>query len=292
MLIPITDPDDSRVAEYVGLKSDDVKSSAATTFVAEGRLCVRRLAQSGWGIESMLVQDGRGREAGGWVAESVPIYSMAKSAIQTVTGFPFHRGFLAIGKRPSTGNVDELKTETADHLPIVLASFGVSQRENLGGMLRTATALGIDRVLLDEPSADPFSRRAIRASMATVFKQTFYQFTDPLTQWADLPKRGFRTVAACLDSSATSLDQFVVDDRPIVLAIGNEADGLSSDLRQASSERLRISMRLGVDSLNASVAAAILMHRLVENCQDTRDRAAQTVVLETSMTDSDRPGAG
>lgn len=212
----------------------------------------------------MLVQDGRQDEAASWVDDDVPVYHASKRLLESITGFPFHRGFLAVGQRPISRGIETLSPDKFGHgtAGVILAPVGVSQRENLGPMIRTATALGIEHMLIDAGTADPFSRRAIRTSMATVFKQQCYRFGNVYDDLADLHQRGFRSVAMTLADDSIPLQQFQLDNRPTILMVGSEADGLPRDLQTIATDQVAIEMRMGVDSLNVSVAAGIAMYAL------------------------------
>lgn len=264
MIEPIVDQDDSRIAAFVGLRRDDVKDPTATTFVAEGRMCCHRLTTSPLQTVAILVQDGRQDEAATWVGDDVPIYHASKRLLESITGFPFHRGFLALGLRPSRQSIASLTPDTSGptRRRVILAMVGVSQRENLGAMIRTATALGIDQLLMDRDTADPFSRRSIRTSMATLFKQRCYWFDDVQADLAELHGRGFRTAAMTLSDDSIPLASYQPDQRSVILLMGSEAEGLPANIQAMVTDRLTIAMQLDVDSLNVSVAAGIAMHSL------------------------------
>jgi tRNA G18 (ribose-2'-O)-methylase SpoU len=142
--------------------------------------------------------------------------------------------------------------------------LGINQRENLGSMMRTAAALGIENLLIGPRTADPFSRRTIRVSMATVLKQQLYELDQPADQLARLQRtRDVRTIITTLDAGATPLDKFEPDDRKMVLVVGNEAEGVDHATQAIATDRVTIPMQLGTDSLNVAVAAAIIMYQLL-----------------------------
>lgn len=261
-VIPIDDPHDPRLARYADLRTGDTARLDRDLFVVEGRWCVEQLAARDQMIQSVVVQSGRENVVAAWLNDATPIYSLSKESIQQLVGYDFHRGILACGRRPEIGSLDEL-TFDPGRPPIGLAVFGVSQRDNLGSMIRTATALGINRLLLGPKTADPYSRRAIRVSMATIFQQQLYQLPEPVTQLRELGRlRHVRTIVTTLDRDAMALDQFVPDDRPMILVVGNEADGVGAEIEAVATDRVTIPMQLGTDSLNVSIAAAIILYQL------------------------------
>lgn len=211
---------------------------------------------------SLLVERGKEAEFTDRLSEETPLYSLPSDQIRQLVGYDFHRGVMACGERQELPGIDELLFE-ADQTSIALAILGVSEHENLGGIIRTATALGIERLLVGPNTVDPFSRRVIRVSMATVFKQRLYRLDQPETQLALLQQsRGVRIIATTLDADATSLDEFLMDDRDSIVIVGNEANGVDPQIQRIATDRVTIQMKLGTDSLNVSVAAAIFIYQL------------------------------
>ena len=140
---------------------------------------------------------------------------------------------------------------------------------NMGALVRTATCLGVDAVLISEGSCDPFYRRAVRTSMGHVF-------SVPIVR-CDLPKalrliaaEGGKRVATVCDADATPLSE-IVEDRSVVdsgvwdrwvCVMGNEHTGVSDSVLEECDVRARIPMPSGVDSLNINVAAALFLYEL------------------------------
>lgn len=261
--IKIDDTSDPRIQHYANLRGDSDRDCGEDWFIVEGRWCVQRLIESPHEVISLLVERGRESEAQGWLDQPTPVYSLPSLQIRQLVGFNFHRGVLACGRRPKLPPLDMFQFRPG--LPtIALAILGVNQRENLGGMMRSAAALGIENLLIGPKTADPFSRRTIRVSMATVLKQRLFRLEQPADQLARLQQtRNFRTIVTTLDSDATPLGQFQPDDRETILVVGNEAEGVDPATEQIATDRLTIPMQLGTDSLNVSVAAAIFMYELL-----------------------------
>ncbi len=258
----IHDLDDQRVARYRNLKTDRSRVGSDSSFIVEGRLCVMELAKSKLVTRSVLVEDGRQDEASSWYASDVSIYVVSAQHIRELVGFDFHRGILACGERPVDLRLDALTFDDSK-TAIALAVFGVSLHDNLGSMIRTATGLGINRLIIGPRTVDPFSRRVVRVSMGSVFAQSIYRVDDPGVELSRIAQsKNVRVVATTLSENATPLDCFRRDDRPILLVFGSEPDGVGHEVEVASTDRLTIPMRFGRDSLNVSIAAAIFMYEL------------------------------
>lgn len=226
-------------------------------------MCVQRLIESPLDTVSILVERGHERDVASWLADGMTVYSLPTEQIRSLVGYHFHRGILACGRRPPLRSIETMSLHGSER-PLALAAFGVNHRENLGSMLRTAAALGIEDILISPATADPYSRRTVRVSMAAVLKQKLYLFEDPALELRRLQESGrYRTVVTTLAPDATPLDQFVADERACLLVMGSEAEGIDPEIESVATDRVTIPMRLGTDSLNVSVAAAIFMYELI-----------------------------
>ena len=263
-LIPISDLSDNRLCHYVDIRQARAASSSTNQehFVAEGRHVVRRLIDSNFDLESVLIEADKEEPLIASLPEHVPVYTMSREQINHVVGFEFHRGILACGCRQPRKQIDEYLRAGQPQRSVAIGMLGISDQENMGGMLRTAAALGIDHVLLGPKTIDPISRRVIRVIMATAFKHQFYHLNDNVSDLASIAESGVQTIASTLDSAALSLSEFQRDDRPVLLLVGNESRGIERDVQAVADVQVRIPMQLGTDSLNVGTAAAILMYEL------------------------------
>ena len=129
---------------------------------------------------------------------------------------------------------------------------------NLGAIIRCAAALGVDRLILSTDCADIYHPRTVRASMGTLFRQKIDR-TDRLPEAiGQLREQGRRVFAATLDGRARKLGGFEPLPGDCVV-IGNEGHGLSEEVCRAATDSVFIPMEERAESLNAAVAAGILM---------------------------------
>jgi TrmH family RNA methyltransferase len=128
---------------------------------------------------------------------------------------------------------------------------------NLGTIIRSAAAFGVDRILLSDDCADLYHPRTIRAAMGALFRTAVVVVSDLPLAIKALSVKG-RVYAAALDDSAARLCRvtFGPDD---AVAVGNEGHGLSAETIAACSGKIFIPMAGGVESLNAGVAASVLL---------------------------------
>lgn len=135
---------------------------------------------------------------------------------------------------------------------------------NLGTVIRTARAFGIDTVILSNDCADIYSHKTLRASMGALFAIPTLRTNDLAATLRDLTDQGYKTFATTLNESALSLDTLKVD-RKSVFVIGNEGHGLSDEIIEAASQSVYIPMTGGCESLNASIAASVLMWEIFKS---------------------------
>ena len=155
-------------------------------------------------------------------------------------------------------------TEPAADAARVLFLESVRDPGNLGTVIRSARAFGVDLIVLSSDCADIYHSRVLRAAMGTLFAQ-------PIVRTADLARvirtygKKHRVFAATLDENAVTLGStaFQMGDAVVV---GNEGHGLSQAVITAATHAMFIPMAAGVESLNAGVAASVLLWEL---CRDT-----------------------
>lgn len=148
------------------------------------------------------------------------------------------------------------KIPAPDETVVLLES--VRDPANVGAIIRSAAAFGVDRLILSEDCADVYNAKAVRASMGTLFGQRIDRVGDLCGVIGQLRKSGRRVFAAALDGQAKRLGEFDTETGDCVV-IGNEGHGLSEAVLNAADCRVFIPMSGRAESLNAAVAASVLM---------------------------------
>jgi TrmH family RNA methyltransferase len=128
---------------------------------------------------------------------------------------------------------------------------------NLGTMLRAGEAAGVTGVLMNDTTVDIYNPKVVRATMGTIYRMPFYTTKDLLGDIDHLRKLGVTFYAAHLQAE-NSYEAFSYRE-PTAFLIGNEANGLSDEVAAKTDKRIRIPMKGSVESLNAAMAATVLM---------------------------------
>ena len=141
--------------------------------------------------------------------------------------------------------------------PLVLVVEGVEKPGNLGGMLRTADAVGVDAVIVADPTTDVANPNVVRASLGCVF--TVPVATAPSEEAISfLVDQKIQIVATLTSATSSHWDADLTG--PTALVVGTEHDGLSAGWQEAAKTPVLIPMAGSVDSLNASVSAAVVLY--------------------------------
>ncbi len=273
-IIPISAPDDPRVAEFANLKDAELRRQeflgVRDTFIAESELTVRQLLASRCGVVAVLVTpDMLARLRGplesrvARCAEQITVYVAERPTVEQIAGFAFHRGVLACGTRPPDADVDVMLRDCTS-LTIL---EGISNHDNIGSVFRNVGALGGPRpgVLLGEGCCDPFYRKSLRVSIGHVLDIPFAHL-DPWPRGLGRVKAaGWRVLALSPrpDAMHVATIRTMGIARPALL-LGAEGAGLTPGAFAMADHFVRIPMRDGVDSLNVAVAGAVAMSHLVD----------------------------
>ncbi|MGI6239606.1 MAG: TrmH family RNA methyltransferase [Christensenellales bacterium] len=151
-----------------------------------------------------------------------------------------------------------------DQLPHRIVTLdGVQDPGNVGTIWRTADAAGFQALLLGEGCADPMSPKVQRAAMGSGFRLPYALGTPLYAVLRALKDAGYAIVCAALDG-ADIYARAPLGEK-IVLVIGSEARGISADVQTLATARYRLPMRGGAESLNAAVAAGIMMYELMKD---------------------------
>ena len=215
-------------------------------FVADGTKLLQEAARWWPGLETVILSDGV--EAS--VPEGVRLVQVPEDVMAFVSPMQTPQGALFLCRMP------EKKPLAAT--PGMLLLDGIQDPGNLGTILRTADALQIPVALL-EGCADPYGHKAVRASMGAVFRsvpvQTTWQQAKEVFSQAQIP-------VAVTALSDTAEDIRSADLRRMAVVIGSEGQGVRQEILHSADKQLIIPMNPNCESLNAAIAAAIVMWQM------------------------------
>ncbi|MCH5342769.1 MAG: RNA methyltransferase [Acetatifactor sp.] len=164
------------------------------------------------------------------------------------------QGILTVVRQPHY-TLEQLLQNTD---PLFLVLENLQDPGNLGTILRTGEGAGVTGVIMDGKTVDIFNPKTIRATMGSVYRVPFVYVTDLFKTVKELREQGVHTYAAHLKSN-TYYDCFSFRESTAFL-IGNEGNGLTEEIAGSAENYLKIPMEGQVESLNAAIAAALLLY--------------------------------
>ena len=215
----------------------------AGEYVAEGIKSVREAAASGAHIR-LLVR-----------AERVPVQDIAADGELVVSDGVFEKLSEEVSPQGVLAVIEAPDCTPAPPRSLALLLDGVSDPGNMGTVLRTADAAGYTDVYL-RGCTDPFAPKSVRASMGGIFRVRLHIGGDDALRAA---LAGVPLV--CADMGGENVFRFTPPAR-FCLVVGNEANGVTEEVRAACAHTVRVPMRPVCESLNAGVSAGILMYLL------------------------------
>ena len=191
--------------------------------------------------------------------EDVTVYTGDRDVLTGLTGYKLTRGILCAMRRPRLPSVQRICFQTRR----VAVLDNITDAANVGGIFRSAAALGVDAVLVMHSCCDPLCRKAVRVSMGTVFQIPWTYIENNVKE---LGEWGFKTAAMALCEHAVSIDdQALMAEGRLALVFGTEGYGLSQAAIDACDYVVKIPMEYNVDSLNVAAASAVAFWQL--RCQ-------------------------
>ena len=236
-------------------------------FIAEGVTVIGHALDAGYRIASLLMERRHiVGKAAGLIARcgDVPVYTADSRTLEQLTGFALTRGVLAAFYRPELPTLAQVCAGARR----VAVLEGLNDPTNVGAVMRSAAALGMDAVLLTPSCCDPLYRRAVRVSMGTVFQVPWTRIGQQAQDWPEggmtlLREMGFATVAMALSEDSVEIDDpCLAREERLAVILGAEGDGLAKTTIARCDYTARIPMLHGVDSLNVAAASAVAFWQL------------------------------
>ena len=254
----ITSKENGLVKLVSALQSSAKARQENGVFVLEGlRLC-RDALENGVRFEKLIVSDSAWNRFQAEIAQfaenAEECFQIADSLVSKISDTKSPQGICAVCRMASKspGEINPLGR--------YIALERVADPANLGAVARTAEAMGVSGLLISSDGCDPYSPKALRASMGTLLRLPIF-ILDNFAE--NLSKSGLTLYACVVDQSAAAIGRVAFSDGSAVI-IGNEAAGITEQLKQQADQMITIPMRGSAESLNAAAAAAIAIWEMMK----------------------------
>ena len=252
----ITSARNERIRQVLELQEKSRTRRALGLFVVEGRRELEHCLEAGYELDSVFWCPEILPELPQELIGDVPVSELTAELYGKIAYRGGTEGLVArVKSRPHT--LDDLALKEN---PLIVVLESVEKPGNLGAVFRSADAAGADAVIICDPLTDLYNPNLIRSSIGGVFiVQSAVCDSASAISW--LKARGMKILTAQLQDSSWYYDVDMKGGTAIV--IGTEATGLTEQWREAADAHIRIPMLGALDSLNASVSAAILLFEAV-----------------------------
>lgn len=252
-----------RVKNWRALQKSRSARMDAGLYPAEGEHMAQEAIREGACMQLLISTDARDKYAYLTKETDAEVFYLSPRVMESISDTKTPQGVMAICRLPSFD---------APVGALSVALNGVQDPGNVGTLLRTMDAAGFDTLIIDEKTADPFSQKAMRASMGAVFRIGVRKVHDLAAELEALAAGGAAVIAGDLAGE----DFFARTPYPnqVCIVIGNEGQGISQDVKKAATRRLKLPMVGGAESLNAAVAGSIMIYDVLRE-KSIRNHKAQ-----------------
>lgn len=250
--------------------SEQRRKAIASLSRRKGRLAQQQMLIEGWRsvaaaleagapVVELLLTPAMAEDAGVvrmmQADQSAVVYEISEKVARQISAVDTAPGIFAVAR------IDATNAASLEAMQTIVALDGVQDPGNVGTIIRTAAWFGVDAVLGNADTADFFSPKVVRASMGGIWDTALVREHGFVEALAALKKAGFQLVGADLDGTPLTTWQ---PTGQTVLIIGGEANGISDHIRSMLDMRITIADNKsgqGTESLNAAIAAGIILHR-------------------------------
>ncbi len=254
----ITSRENPLIKLVAALQVSSEKRKRNGLFVLEGLRICKDACDNGIKFDKLIVSDAAAEKYAADTEKfsliSDECYKIPDSLFKKISDTKTPQGIIAVAKMPVTGSCG------IDKNGKYIALENVADPSNLGAISRTAEALGVNGIILSSDGCDPYSPKALRASMGTLLRVPVF-VTESFAE--TLKSTDLKRYACVVDKTAESIKEQSFENGSVVM-IGNEANGLTDSAKQSADVLVTIPMTGRAESLNAAAAAAIAMWEMMK----------------------------
>ena len=251
----IESSDNKKIKRLTSLKQKKVRLKE-NLFLMEGLKSISEAVAEKAGIEMILVSEDFTRKNGDFCESldetGIPIYLTNDYILEKCSNLKTPQGIVAAIEKPDY----TLRAISNCQKPVVVLD-GISDPGNLGTIIRTADAFGFAAVLLAQGCADAYSPKTVQSTMGSILRMPCIEIN--IESIDEVKSFGYTVYG--MDLAGTDMENEIFNDVTAAVVIGSESHGVSENLLKKCDKRLRINMAGRTESLNAAVAAGIVLYK-------------------------------
>lgn len=253
----ISSKDNSLIKELRKLKEKKYRIREGR-FIVEGFRFVEESIDSSFNVTHIIINESSKDKYNEWelndkVKAHTKVYMVSEPLFKSISSTESPQGILAI--------VENKSMDIEDKVGFYVLADRVQDPGNMGTIIRTAHAAGALGVITTEGTVDVYNEKTLRSTMGSIFYIPILENKD-LNFLNDLKKKGYKFLVSSLESKNNIYDLNLKNQKSVI-CIGNEGKGISEEVFSLGDENFKIPMPGGAESLNAAVAAAVIMFEIV-----------------------------
>ena len=253
----------SQIKKIKELLRSRKKRNEEGLFIAEGQKIINDILYKGHKIDSVnisskVISSPSIKKLLVFLEEKrVPAYRIPAAEFENLSSLRSSQGILAAIKKPLTNFCGDIERSGS----LAVLCDGVQDPGNLGAIIRSSVAFGVNSILIIGETADIYNPKVVRGSIGTVVDLPVYECT--LSEIGALKTDGYRLLGATSKSGKSkSIEDILLGKQSIILAFGSEGKGLSKEVEEYVDEFFHIPMNAKVESLNVSCAVTATLYAL------------------------------
>jgi tRNA G18 (ribose-2'-O)-methylase SpoU len=258
-MIIINDINDEKIRHYRSLRFTPLSHKSENIFITEGEKVTLKLLRSNLKVISIFALSEFYQKYNDLI-ELKEIHdemklTAEKKIMEEIVGFNLHSGFMAMAEKP-----EDTKPEDMDKRIIMLN--GIIDAENVGSIVRNASAFGFSSIIADKGSSSPFLRRSVRVSMGSIFSMKvrhINSFDEIISNFKN--KLGYKIIAAELTDNAADINEYEFPGK-YILIFGSEGKGIHTDILNRVDQVVKIPIFGEIESLNVAVSNAVFLYEI------------------------------
>lgn len=250
---------DNELIKHIRKLKDKKYRDESNEYVVEGVKLVEEAVKENAKIKQIIVCEDTTRtyEIPTHIMLEIAKYeciSVSDKIFNIITQVTNPQGIMAIIEK----NAQNAKIDYTQEIIVVLED--VQDPGNLGTILRTVDSIGLNQIIVSKGTADAFNSKVVRSTMGAIFRIKIIEVENLAQAIKEMRKHHFKLMVTSLQTKNSIYD---IDFNKKIIVIGNEANGVSKEIQDMADEKAKIPMLGRTESLNASVAAGVVMYEYV-----------------------------
>lgn len=252
----ITSKDNENIRKIRRLKEKKHRD-LENSYIIEGLKLVKEAISEKIDIQQIVICEENNSEIDKETLYEIAKYNLiyvTRKIFETLTDVKNPQGIMAVVKK----NKSNLDIDYSEE--IILALDNLQDPGNLGTILRTLDSANLKQLIISKNSVDCYNPKVVRSTMGAIFRVNIIEVDNLKQELINAKKNNFKIMVTSLDAKNNIYN---TDFSKKIIVIGNEANGVSKEIQDLADEKVKIPMLGKTESLNASVAASIMIYEYV-----------------------------